>query len=183
MSVFAKLSAELQRQFEDQVSRFMASDGGQKMIAWHDQLGERDRLVLRVLGVFLLAVLLVVMVARPALDFADRAQGRLKEERELLAWLQGNASAAHAAAPATAERTGSMVTLVTDTARENDVQVRRFEPDGDNGVRVWLEGAQFNAVVKWLYQLEETHAIRAAEINIERESQPGMVSARLTLRG
>ena len=183
MNAVANLLPQLRRQFEDMVSRFMASDAGQRVIAWNDQLGERDRLMLRILAVFLGGALAFMLLVSPALRFADRAQGRLQEERELLGWLQSNASAVRAPSGGATERSGSVLSVVTDTAHENNVQVRRFEPDGDTGVRVWIDAAQFNALIKWVYTLEETHGIHVAEMNIERGTAAGMVSARLTLRG
>ena len=102
----------------------------------------------------------------------------------MLAWLRSHeAEAGNAAGGAAAARTEPLATLVNKTADENGVSIRRYEPAGEDGVRLWLEGASFNALVKWLFLLEGSHGIRAEEFSIERESTPGLVSARLTLRG
>ena len=172
----------LRRRFEDSVSRFMASDHGQRVIGWYEQLSPRDRLALRVLCGFAVLVLLYSFLLQPVTDYSNRAQMRLQEERDLLAWLRASEPAANLAVSG-ATRNQPVAALVNSSAKTNDLTIRRYEPAGESSLRVWLEGAQFNSVVKWLYQLQSVHGIRAAEFSIERESGPGRVSARLTLEG
>jgi len=178
------MRAQLQREFEDLVGRFMASDHGQRLLGWYDQLGDRDRLALRLLGAFLGLVLGYLLLLAPMISYGDQAQSRLQEERSLLAWLRENAGEVQGGAPVNPEaRNQPVATLVNSSAQESGLTIRRYEPAGENSVRVWLEGAAFNAVVKWVYQLEGNYGVRATDINIERESEPGKVSARLTLQG
>jgi general secretion pathway protein M len=184
MADLATFRLEMRRQAEDLASRMMASDVGQRLLAFYDQLGERDRLALRLLGLFGGVLCLYLMLIAPLAEHGNRAARRLDDERALLAWLRSHeAEAGNAPGGATAARSEPLATLVNKTADENGVSIRRYEPAGEDGVRLWLEGASFNAVVKWLFLLEGSHGIRAEEFSIERESSPGLVSVRLTLRG
>lgn len=183
MADFKAISAELQRQFEDLASRFMASDQGQRLIGWYDQLGPRDRLALRGLGSFLGLVLGYFLLIAPLIEHGERAQRRLQDERALLEWLRAHQGEAGGAAGAGQTRDQPVATLVNTSAQENKLTIRRYEPAGEDGVKVWIEGAAFNSVIKWLYQLEGSYGIRAAEFSLEREDEPGKVSARLTLQG
>lgn len=175
------LGPELRRQFEDVASRFMASDAGQRVLGWYDTLGDRDRLALRLLGAFFGVLVLYVLLLAPAIGQGDRAWGRLQQERELLAWLRAHQSEVSAGGAQAREQ--PVATVVNSSAQEHQLTIRRYEPAGENGIRVWLEGAEFNAVVKWLYQLEGSFGVRAAEFTVERDAQPGRVNARLTLQG
>lgn len=184
MAEMRALGTELQRQFEDLASRFMASDQGQRVIGWYDTLNARDRLALRLLGGFLGIVLVYVLALAPMIEYGNRAQSRLREEHALLEWLRAHQGEAGAPAPGGAgAREQPVATLVNSSAQENKLTIRRYEPAGDDGIKVWIEGASFNAIVKWMYQLEGSHGIRAAEFTVEREDEPGKVSARLTLQG
>ena len=182
MADLKSMSAELQRQFEDLASQFMASDNGQRLIGWYDQRGPRDRLALRMLGAFAAIVIVYLMFIAPMLAYGERAQHRLQDERALLEWLRAHQGEAGGGAGAGAHDQ-PIATLVNTTAQENKLTIHRYEPDGETGVKVWLEGAAFNAVVKWVYQLEGTYGIHAAEFNLERDAEPGKVSVRLSLRG
>lgn len=174
--------AMLRRNVEDTVSRFVASDHGQRVIGWYEHLSPRDRLALRSLGGFAVVVVLYSLLLQPMIGFSSRAERHLQEERALVAWLRGNESAAKLAVSGTA-RDQPVAALVISSAKTSELTIRRYEPAGESSVRVWLEGAQFNSVVNWLYQLQSVHGIRAAEFSIEREPEPGRVSARLTLEG
>ena len=184
MAELRAIGGELQRQFEDLVSRFMASDQGQRLIGWYETLGTRDRLALRGLGAFLGAVLLYMLLIAPTIAYGTRAQHRLQEERALLDWLRvhqvESSAAGTGAAPAHDQ---PIATVVNNSAQENKLTIRRYEPSGEDGIKVWIDGAAFNSIVKWMYQLEGSYGIRAAEFSVEREKEPGKVSARLTLRG
>ena len=183
MSQIAALSVEMRRQAEDLASRLMASDAGQRLLAFHDQLGQRDRLALRGLAWFVLCVIVYQILISPLLSHVETAERRLQSERELLSWLQAHDAAAGGAVSPGASGDEPIATVVNSTAEEGGLAIRRYEPAGEDGVRLWLEGANFNSVVKWLFLLEGTHGIRASEFTIEREAAPGKVSVRITLRG
>lgn len=183
MAELAAFTAEMRRQAEDLASRVMASDAGQRLLAFHDQLGERDRLALRGLGWFGAAVLLYTLLVSPLLAHVESAERRLQNEMELLSWLRAHDTVAGGAASPAASGEEPLATVVNSTAEEGGLAIRRYEPAGDDGVRLWMEGANFNALVKWLFLLEGTHGIKASEFSIEREADPGKVSVRITLRG
>ena len=181
MADLAAFRNEMRRQAEDLASRVMASDPGQRLLAFYDQLGERDRVAVRGLALFAAAVLVYLAAISPLVAHVDSAVRRLESEQELLNWLKSRD--AGGAGAAVVQRDEPLATIVNATAEEGGLAIRRYEPSGEDGVRVWMEGANFNAFVKWLYVLEGTHGIRAAEFNIERENEPGRVSVRITLRG
>ena len=175
---------EMRRQAEDLASKLMASDTGQRLIGWYDGLGDRDRLALRLLSCFLAVVALYFAAVAPLMGYVDKAERRLEDERALLAWLRSHeGETAGATGGASPSRDQPVATVVNSTAKENGLTIRRYEPADQDGMRVWLEGVPFNAVIKWIVMLEGNHGIRAVEFNVEREGAAGRVSARITLRG
>lgn len=77
----------------------------------------------------------------------------------------------------------SLLSIVDQSGKENGLAsaVTRMQPEGDATVRVWLEQADFAALVRWLDKLEGSYGVSVTEAAIDRESQPGMVRARLGL--
>lgn len=57
----------------------------------------------------------------------------------------------------------------------------RLQPDGDNQVRVWLEDVQFEALLRWMYELQSRYGLRIDVADVERQPTPGLVNARLSL--
>jgi general secretion pathway protein M len=71
--------------------------------------------------------------------------------------------------------------LVTRSASESGLSLQRFEPSGENAIRVWLEGAPFTEVANWLERLNTSHGVQIDQASMYRQNDPGIVSVRLTL--
>ncbi len=162
-----------------------------KLIARYDQLPVRDRQALGILTVALVLAILYFAIWSPVSDFRDRAESGRENAEQLLAWMQANESSIRqlggtdSASSATAvDRPAdgrALMALVTRSAGEAGLSLQRFEPSGENGVRVWLEGAPFADVAAWIEQLDSRNGVIIDQAALDRGNEPGRVSVRLTL--
>jgi len=74
---------------------------------------------------------------------------------------------------------GSVLGTANALAGSSGLALSRVEPQGEDGVRVWIERADFNAVAGWLGQLV-AQGVRIDEAQVERRPEGG-VSGRFTL--
>ncbi|MBZ2168171.1 MULTISPECIES: type II secretion system protein GspM [Marinobacter] len=161
-----------------------------KLIAQYDQLPRRDQQALTVMAIAILLGLLYFMVWRPVSDFHDRAVADHENSADLLAWMEANEATimrlggadgdTGEAAVAVADGRALMA-LVTRSAREAGLSLQRFEPSGQNAIRVWLEDAAFAEVAAWLERLNSGHGVIVDQAAMDRSREPGRVSVRLTL--
>lgn len=157
------------------------------MRAWWEALAEQERRLILLGGGVLAVALLYALVWLPLAGQRDRLQEQLISQQEILDWMRANAAevrALQAARPNVRPVSGqSLLGLVDQTARTAKLSdtVKRVQPDGSRAVRVWLEGASFDALSLWLGQLEQQHGIQILSLNIERHEGVGRVTARLTL--
>lgn len=163
-----------------------------KLIARYDQLPVRDRQALTALFIALLVAVLYFAVWRPASDFRDQAEASREHAEQLLAWMQANESSirrlggagATASAGVAVDKPANgraLMALITRSASEAGLSLQRFEPSGENAVRVWLEAVPFVDVAAWLEQLDSRHGVIIDQATMDRDNQPGQVSVRLTL--
>ncbi|MDL0433505.1 type II secretion system protein M [Marinobacter sp. TBZ242] len=162
-----------------------------KLIAQYDQLPRRDQQALTVLAIAVFLGILYFAVWAPAVNFHDEALSERERSAELLAWLEANRESLDRLSGARGEQGGApvsspedgraLMSLVTRTASEAGLSLQRFEPSGNNAIRVWLEGAPFTEVASWLEQLNVGHGVQIDQASMDRQSDPGMVSVRLTL--
>ncbi|GGC71117.1 type II secretion system protein GspM [Marinobacter halophilus] len=163
-----------------------------KLIAQYDQLPVRDRQALGALAVALLVAVLYFAIWRPVSDFREQAEASRENAEQLLAWMQANeasirrlggaGSTASAGAAVDKPADGrALMALVTRSAGEAGLSLQRFEPSGENAIRVWLEGVPFADVAAWLEQLDSRNGVIIDQAAIDRGNQPGRVSVRLTL--
>jgi general secretion pathway protein M len=148
-------------------------------------LGERDRSALLALGAFLGAALFYLMVWSPvqaglaqARAHLSEVQGQLARVREQAAQVEKARSLPRIAAPA------DLAAAVEQSAERHGLRdrLKRIDADGARGVRVQLEGAPYSALVAWLLELQQQRGLRAESAALERQANPGTVSARLLLR-
>ena len=59
--------------------------------------------------------------------------------------------------------------------------MKRVQPEGDSGVRVWFEDAAFDELIKWLATVESKHGLLVNEINVEKTESTGLVNVRVFL--
>ncbi|QSP93951.1 type II secretion system protein M [Marinobacter salinisoli] len=161
-----------------------------KLIAQYDQMPRRDQQALMVLSIAIVLGVLYFLVWQPASDFHDRAVANHENSADLLAWMKANeatikrlgGSDGEQGEGAVAVADGrALMALVTGSAREAGLSLQRFEPSGQNSIRVWLEDAPFAEVAAWLERLNTGHAVIVDQAAMDRSDEPGRVSVRLTL--
>jgi general secretion pathway protein M len=76
---------------------------------------------------------------------------------------------------------GSLINIATTTAKPFGITFKRFQPEGDNGLRLWLESAEFDKLLRWVAMLESQN-IALDQLDVDRlEKQQGMVDARILI--
>ena len=112
----------------------------------------------------------------------------MEQRRATLQWMQETAvkvKQLKGANPAAQGMAGRSLLSVTDgsarTAGLGDA-LKRVEPDGSTGVRVWLEGAPFDSVIGWLRVMSSSYGVDVDSASIERTATAGRVNARLSLQ-
>jgi general secretion pathway protein M len=145
-------------------------------------LSARERLLLTMLG-----PLIALAAAFQFLWLPLQAQ-RTALLAEIAAYTQISAQIARlpatggtvvAAAP---RPTTPLPARVTQSAADAGLTLRRLEPEGDS-LRVTLDDVAFASVVLWLSDLEVTQGVTLSAIELDRRTEPGIVSARLLLKG
>lgn len=162
-----------------------------KLTAQYDQLPRRDQQALMVLALAVFLGILYFAIWRPAISYNESALNSRENAEELLAWLTANQEslqrlsegvAGGSSANVDKPRNGrALMALVTRSAGESGLSLQRFEPSGEDAIRVWLEQVSFSEVSSWLEMLNIDHGIEIEQASIDRQSEPGLVSVRLTL--
>lgn len=160
----------------------------QKLTAQYDQLSSRDQKALQVLALAVAITFAYLLVWRPVAEFRADAQADMESSRELLEWVRSKETAARAVAEMNNEpgQTGSLgdddlLKTVTDSADKSGMPLQRFEPSGDQTMRIWLEQVPFTDLTQWLAHLESKYGIAVDQASLDRADQPGLVDARITL--
>jgi general secretion pathway protein M len=152
-------------------------------------LDAQQRLLV-VSGAIVLAVVIVASIWLSLLKDVARLETIVAEQRKLELWMQQSAKEALQLRGITTGNGGisenkSLLALVDETARQSRLgqAMKRVEPEGQDKVRIQLDGAVFDDIAQWLEKLASSYSIRVDRITIDKIDHTGFVNARVTLAG
>lgn len=157
------------------------------MKEWFAGLNPRERHIL-IAGGFVTGLLLLYQLVWSPLSSGveKRATQTMKLEQQLdwmrqstaeIRQLRGSRSGTGALPPGQ-----SLLGLTQQTARKQlGSAIKKMQAEGQNGVRMWLEDASFDAIMQWLDILQFKYAIVISDITLEQRKVKGKVNARILL--
>jgi len=120
-------------------------------------------------------------------DYQQAAITRFKDVSEDSRWISLNLpqirNLVNAAAKPVAGGSpeASLINRATTSAKPFGVVFKRFQPEGESGLRLWIEGAEFDQLMRWAAALEN-QGISLDQIDIDKQQkQIGIVDARVVL--
>lgn len=155
---------------------------------WYLGLEPRERLFVAIGGVLLVIFLLWAVLLNPLYGASASAASRIEAKRNTLVFLRGAAAelagATHLPAAGPDLSGQSLVVIVDRSAREAGLgtALTRNQPVGEDGIRVRLENASFDAVTGWLAALNAGSGLAIESASFDRTPDDGRVNASLDLR-
>ena len=154
---------------------------------WFQQLERREQRTLAI-GFVMLILMVTVYVSSELNTANDLLREQLRQEQASLQQMQVTARIVQRLrgnneGTQTGNSSESLLAIVDRTSKSANLAnaVKRVQPDGSSGVRVWLEGGEFNRVVTWLDQLLARHGAQLKSATFERGESTGRVNARISL--
>lgn len=149
-------------------------------------LPANDRRALSVLGLFAAGVFIIFGLFQPAKDFFERAQSGALASRELVEWINNQKPQLQrlqsAVAKTNPQTEGTLLQRATTVAKSRKIEIKRFEPEGDTRIRLWIDEVRYQDLQLWLDDLLQQKVV-IRSLNIDALGDAGMVSSRLTLEG
>ena len=155
-----------------------------KFKVWFNQLQPRERQLVLVAMLVFAIFLPYQLIWSPLLNRADRLQQQVNQQTAQLQWMRnalreipqlqggsGNKSSA------------SLLSVVEQTANQGKLRssIRKIQPEGEQGVRIWMDNAGFDDVLMWLEQMKKQAGIEVVDMSAERQAESGRVNLRLLL--
>ncbi len=175
--------AELIERIKEKVGQqVQASSLYQSATTWFNALGSRDQILVKALSALIALALIFTWTLQPSQAAVKSAESRFNKEFKFHQKMKENAHLfAGSGSNNTGSFKGSILSLVNNTAKAKNIALKRFEPEGDKGLRVWLDQVNFNSVIDWLELLEVQKGITIEQISIDKVS-PGLVNLRAVLK-
>jgi general secretion pathway protein M len=159
------------------------------MKEWLAGLDPQERLMVYSAAAVVAVILLYAVLVHPFYSSYDKLRDDVEERRTTLRWMQESALKVEQlkeANPAAGKgmEGRSLLSVTDDAARAAGLgaALKRVEPDGSAGVRVWLEDAPFDSVIGWLDVMASRYGVEVDTASMERTEARGRINARLNLQ-
>lgn len=156
---------------------------------WYRQREEREQFALQVLAVVFGLLLVWLLLWRPVAGGLDSARAEYQRQQQVLMWMQDNAPAIRQARAAMQDQEepgrfagDDWINVINATAGQAGVSLAGFTPEGNNAVRISLEGQEFASVMGWFQKLETDYGVQVGTVDLSSGREPGTVSLRATLK-
>ena len=155
------------------------------MKEWFNGLAPRERIMVSLAAAVVVLALVYVAAWTPLSSSVSRLEQSVQEQLVLKQWMQQSASEVNRLRnTAGGGDRRSLLAVVDQTSKQSQLApaVKRLEPDGQELVRVTLEQASFDDLVRWLGNLQQSFGVSVIDVSIDRQADSGRVNARLTLK-
>lgn len=153
--------------------------------AW-EGLAPRERRLLVAGGTGLGLLLAILLLWLPLQKDLARLRAAVPRETEQLAHMRAQADTVRPLLQraAVASPAGGALSAAEQSADAHGVRgfLTRIEAEGNDGVQVALDAVPFNALLSWLADLRDNHALVVDSATVDALAAPGTVNVRIRLR-
>lgn len=155
-----------------------------KIQTYLDGLNPRERRLVIGGAIFLVVFLLYQLTWAPFANGVTNMQTKVNKQQQALLWMQQSAQEVRSLQGGSGRRpvhTGSLLGLIEKTARQRGLgsSIRKVQPEGQKGVRVWMDKVAFDAVMTWLDELQLKQGVTVSSFSAESIAQSGRVNVRM----
>lgn len=158
------------------------------MKEWFLSLTQRERTMVQGAAAVVIIFIFYMLIIEPISNSYTKNKQNVATATKTLEWMQTAAQEVKqlSGGRALSERPQSKqqaLSVVDRSVRKAGLAgvMKRVQPEGDSGVRVWFENAAFDELIKWLSIIESEHGLSVNEINVEQTESTGLVNVRVFL--
>ena len=150
---------------------------------WFSDLEQREQVIVSLGALFVVVFLGYFVVLKPAFKTVDDRAAKVERMRVDLGMLQQVAAQPKGADQSAAPAGRSLVVVVEQSVQAAGLKssLTRNQPQAANTIRVTLQNAPFERVVRWLANVGSQHRLFIQSATINSAKQPGTVIANVTL--
>ena len=158
------------------------------MKAWFLTLTQRERNMVQAAGAIVIIFTLYFVILEPISSSYEKNKKNVNTALETIEWMKTAAQEIKqlSGGKELASRPQGkqfLLSTIDRSARKSGLAsvMKRVQPEGESGVRVWFENASFDELIKWLATIESEYGLIVNEINVEQAESTGLVNVRVFL--
>ena len=158
------------------------------MKEWFLALTQREKNMVQIAASAVVVFLLYLIIIEPISSSYTKNKKNVETATQTLDWMRASAKEViqlRGGRSVSESPKGKQFVLSTvdKSARKAGLAgvMKRVQPEGEMGVRVWFENAAFDVLINWLSTIEKENGLIVNEINVEQTETTGLVNVRVYL--
>lgn len=143
---------------------------------WQNLNAREQKLVIG-MAAAVICFLFYSTIWQPLNDGIAKAEKKIGRQTELLAWVKEKTAIAKQSRSNNRASGGSISSIVSRTAKRNNVVITRIQPTGDD-IQVWIDQVVFSHFLQWLNQLVISEGLHVKAVDLSDTEQAGVVKVR-----
>lgn len=153
---------------------------------WYQSLQQREQRLLLAGGAALAVMLVYAGLLHPYLASKHALEQDVVDRQALLTWMRPAAvqiQSLRGQQPSGLPAGQSLLAVVDKSASDAGFgpALKQVQTSNDGSVRVQMQGAGFDSLMRWLGTLQQRYGITVRELTAQRSTAPGNVDAGITL--
>ncbi len=154
--------------------------------AWYQSLQQREQRMLLAGAAVLTVMLVYAGLLHPYIASKHALEQDVVDKQELLTWMRPAAvqiQSLRGQQPSGLPAGQSLLAVVDKSASDAGFgpALKQVQTGNDGSVRVQMQGAGFDSLMRWLGSLQQRYGITVRELTAQRSTAPGNVDAGITL--
>ena len=155
-----------------------------------EKLSDQERIMLIVTLVVTLFFLLYTLLWLPLSEEREKLSLKIVKDIENVFWMHSaveqykqSSSKKKVKQQAAIPKNKSLLSVVDDTVKGFKLKnsLKRIEPNGKSGVKLFYENGIFDSLVKWLGMMKSKYNVEVMQLNLSRVNSTGVINAHIIL--
>lgn len=153
------------------------------MIAYWNNLNDRERWMLGIGGVCCIAFLFYLLIYSPLVNSVYDKTQQLIEKKETLAFLQKAKMQQRSTKKVQVLSKSKLLTVLAEQLNTTSFHrsIYQLQQTGSDDIQLSFDEVPFNAFIQWLWSMNEKYAFLIKQWNAERTLTPGVVKVVLII--
>ncbi|MFV1982464.1 MAG: type II secretion system protein GspM [Thiohalomonadales bacterium] len=156
------------------------------MKAYFTNLNPREQKLVLAAAFFVVLFLPYQFIYAPFQDNLTKMETKVTESQKNIVWMKSKSLEVRklkGSSNSSKKSKQSLLSLIETTTKKSKLNknLRKVQPAGSSNVKVWLDEVAFDNLMQWLDILVVTHGLTIQDITIEKQSNKGIVNARINM--
>ena len=145
------------------------------------QRDHSEKIILIIVGVFLLLSLLYLLIFKPIAEWRIQLNKQQSANEKTLLEVNRLVSRYQQRLSSDESSVTGLASIIDDSLQKNNLTMRGFQPGKNDDARLRLSNVPYESLMQWLYAMEYEEKLTVEELTMSQAKTPGLLMVSVTI--